>query len=135
MTAIIDKITFYIAALGGVATVLAFAVGGVRVGLGAFVGAGVALANWAFLRWLMHRMADQGTSHRQRWMLLLTAKMIAMMMACWVLITGLGINPMGFVIGLSSLVLGVVVGALVHRTMATDDSSLSEGSSANSEDS
>jgi len=108
---LLDRITLSVAVAGVVLASLAWLLAGATVGLGAAVGAGVALANWLVLRWVMGRLMRGTTRSRSGLMVLLALKMGALMAVCWVLVAVLGVDPVGFAIGMGALVFGVVAGA------------------------
>ena len=109
---ILDRITAQVAVIGGMLALIAFAIGGATMGLGALVGAGVALLNFIGLRWLLAPLAGHATQLSQGGAMgLLVLKLAATSALCWVLLGVLHLDPIGFAIGLSALVLGVTLGS------------------------
>jgi len=108
---ILNRITIYIAAFGAVLSAFAFLVAGPVTGVGAVVGASIALLNWAALRWVISRVRRGNTRTRAGLMVLLVLKMAALIALSWALITRWDVDAVGFAIGTSSLVAGVLLGS------------------------
>ena len=113
------KTTQSVAIAGLVLVGVGFVFGGVGVGLGALAGFMVAFADWLVIARFAGALVGQQGRH------LLTGGMIAAKMTlllglCWALLARFGVDPIGFCLGLSSLVLGVLyagtaaVGHAVH---------------------
>lgn len=111
----LDLITTYVAMLGALASAGAWLALGTSVGIGALVGSGLAIANWLGLRWLLTRLLASGTRSKTGFMVLLGVKTLAFMAIVSLLVVRGTVSPLGLVIGLSALVIGLVAGALHGR--------------------
>ncbi len=92
---------------------LAYAVWGVDHGIAALVGGGVSLANWFVLRFLVTRITTGQNQSKAGFSLLLVAKMGVLVATVFVLIHRLALEPLGLVLGLSTLFVAPVLSALV----------------------
>ena len=101
-----DRITLVVAASGALLIMGAFALSGGRVALGALAGVGVAMANWFAFRFVAQKGLSRGT------LALLAGKTLFILFSAWVLITRLGLDANGLLVGISALVFGIVVGPL-----------------------
>jgi hypothetical protein len=108
----LDSLSTAIALSAAIAVTASFAFGGLRVGMGATVGALVSLANWAFLRWLVRRFTRVGNVARAGLMTLLAAKLGVLGFVVWIAVGLLRLHQGGFGLGLGALVVGLVVGTL-----------------------
>ena len=75
-------------------------------------GAVVATLNWLVLRWIMQKLVHGSNKSRTGVAIAMPLKFAGLFVVCWMLLTRFAIDPIGFAIGLSALVLGVVYGAL-----------------------
>ena len=116
---ILNRITIYIAAFGALLSAFAFLVAGPVTGVGAVVGASIALLNWLALRWVISRVRRGSTRTRTGLMILLVLKMAALIALSWALITRWDVDALGFAIGTSSLVAGLLLGSA--RAGAADE--------------
>jgi hypothetical protein len=107
----IDRITTYVAALGVLLSALAFAIS-VEVGLGALVGAAIAIADWLVTRFLGARILAAGERGRTVLSLALVSKMTLVLGACAAVLWSERVSPLGFMIGISAMFVGVVAGGL-----------------------
>lgn len=112
MNPTIHRITLAVPALGLSAVALTFLLGDARLGVAACVGAVVAFANWLSLRWLVARATSGSVKGRAGLMALLGAKMLLLGLVCWGLLARFGLEPLGFAVGLSSLVGGIFLGSV-----------------------
>lgn len=111
----IERIGKHVVGLSLPLVALAFAIGGVRMGLGGVAGAGVAVANFAALRWLIDAISTASDRERAAIMILLVLKMGAVLGITALLIRV--VDTWGFFLGTSALVLGVVIGSVrSHRS-------------------
>lgn len=124
MNSTLDKVNRYVIAFGVLTSVGALSIGGVDAGVGAFVGALVAMGNWFFLRWVTTKVASGSVRSKAPLMILLVAKMGFLGVVCWALITRWEIHPIGFVLGLSSMVVAIFVGFSFNapHTVAPEES-------------
>jgi hypothetical protein len=119
------RITLYIAGASALLTLATLAFGGVTMGLGAAVGGSVAVANWLAMPWVGERLVRANDKGRIIWSLLLVLKMAALLgIVALILSTGL-VDPMGFTVGLSGLVLGALAGAF-HMTTSKGSTAVRE---------
>jgi hypothetical protein len=109
VTRAFDRIVVAAAASGAVLSGLAFLVGGVDVGIGALAGSAVATANWAAIRYLVGRALDRKAS-KSSLILLLITKMTALFAVSYLVVVVGGVSALGFGVGVSALVLGLVIG-------------------------
>lgn len=114
-----------IVALAGAALVaLAFAFGTVRTGIGALVGASVAVANLIAMRFIVARVfAAAELSDKLGMVGLLIAKMTALFAVTGILIGKGWVDGVGFALGLGALVIGSAAAAFV----ATGDEPATQG--------
>lgn len=117
----IDRITTYVAAFGVLLSVLAFFVS-TEVGIGALAGSAIAIGDWLATRFLGARILAAGDRARTVLSLALVSKMALVLGACGAVLWTNRVSPLGFMIGIGAMVLGVVVGGL-HESLATASSS------------
>jgi hypothetical protein len=110
----IARLTWFILGLGLVVTAVVYAWLGRAAAQSAAVGAGVALCNWYLLRFIVARVVSGNVRSQAKFSLLLVAKMGALMGLVLVLIRGGLVQPVAFTAGLSSLVVGALLGCFVH---------------------
>ena len=108
---LIDRITTYVAALGVVLCVVAFAIS-IDLGIGALVGAAVSIANWLIIRFVGARLVASGARGRTVLSLVLVSKMTLVLGACAAILWTGRVDPGGFMIGIGAMVLGVVFGGM-----------------------
>lgn len=123
----LQRITLYVVGASVALSAVMFAVGGVAMGTSALAGAAVAVANWLAMRWVGQRLLIANDKGRAVWGTLLAMKMAALLAIVWVILsTGL-VDPTGFTVGLSGLVLGVLLGAFHSAaSVRTNESAASE---------
>lgn len=105
------RITFYVVGASVLLSAVAFLVGGVSMGFGAAVGGALAVANWIAMRWVGHRILIASDKGRLVYATLLAVKMAALLGVAWLILSTGKVDPTGFTIGLSGLVLGALAGA------------------------
>ena len=110
----LDSLTIAIAFSAAIAVSASYAFGGLRVGTGALAGGVVALGNWAFVRWLLSRIAAGNALTQAGLMTLLAAKLGALGVVVWIVIGLLGLHAGGFGMGLGALVIGILFGVVNH---------------------
>ncbi len=99
----------HVAVAAVVLTVLAFVLGGMRIGVGAAVGGSVAAIDAWVLTWLASRIVGgAGFLDRRVAAGLLGAKLVILLAVCWALLSRWGVDPLGFSVGLGALVLGML---------------------------
>jgi hypothetical protein len=114
---IIDRITTYVAAFGVLLSVASFFVSA-TVGIGALVGAAIAIADWMATRFLGGRLLAAGDRGRSILSLALVTKMSAVLGVVGAVLWSGRVNTLGFMIGLGAMVLGTIVGGL-HESMSS----------------
>jgi hypothetical protein len=107
------KIGVLIGALGAICSLATLLVAGPFPGLSAAIGAVIALINYILFGWVTSRVTNGSLRRRAGLMLLLVAKMGALMVLIYYLITRHLVQPLAFMVGVSALVVGVVFGSLV----------------------
>lgn len=111
----IDRITLYVAIAGALLALAAFLLGGMVTGVGALVGGAVAVVNFIALRWLVGRLVSQSAephpASKGGMMMLLVVKLGVIGAICWFLIVEVGVDAVGFAIGLGALLLGITMGS------------------------
>lgn len=121
---LLERITKIVAITGVLLVLVSGMIYGVDGALGALVGAVVANVNWLSIRWVTKLLASGDVRTKNRLMVLLGFKSLFVLTFCWLLLTRLGLHTHGFVIGITALVLGVVIGPL---TMPESSSPASNG--------
>jgi hypothetical protein len=120
------RITVFVVGASVLLTAVAFALGGKTMALGAAAGGGVAVANWLAMRWVAQRLLVANDRGKLVWGTLLGLKMAALLAITWAILSTGVVDPTGFTIGLSGLVLGAVGGALQSATSAPADDAATE---------
>jgi len=113
----LGRITGYVIGTSLALSVLAGVLGGLSLGLAAAVGGVFSVLNWLAMRWLGRKLLVANDKGRAVWGTLLAGKMLVSLLAVGaILSTGL-VDPIGFVVGLSGLVLGILAGTF-HSALA-----------------
>lgn len=108
-----DRLTLFVAAFGAMISLATLAASGPMAGWSAAFGAVLALLNLLVLRTLVFRVI-QGDIHTKLPLLALVfLKMGAFIALVFLAITRGWVEPIAFTVGLSSLVVGLITGALV----------------------
>lgn len=119
------RITAYVVGASAVLAGLALVFGGVAMGVAAVVGGAFAIANWLAMGFVGRRLVVATDAGRTVWGLLLAAKMLVSLVAVWAILSTGVIDPIGFVIGLSGLVLGILAGTF-HSVLRASPASTEE---------
>lgn len=106
------QMTWYIAGACAVLTGLTFALAGSWMGFGALVGGLVAIGNWYGMRWLGERLLRANDRGKMVWGTLLAIKMGAILGVVWMILATGWVDPIGFAVGMSGFVLGILGGTL-----------------------
>ena len=114
----LERTTYYVIGASITLTVLAFVFGGLDIGLGAAAGGLVAVVNWLAMRWIGGRLTVANQRGKATWGSLLAMKMAAVLVVVWLILKSGAIAPLGFIIGMSGFVLGVILGGLHHGAEA-----------------
>lgn len=121
-TAVFNQITKGTFAIALVFIAAAFAFAGTRWAVAVFVGALVVLLNWFSIRWIVSKITQSQSLKRSVAFLLLGIKMLLMISVSWILLEKFDLQPIGFGIGMSALVLGVIVGTgMAPRSDKSDE--------------
>ena len=108
-----ERLTLFVAAFGAMISLATLLFAGRQAGVSAAAGAALALVNLMVLRTLVLRVV-QGDIHTKLPLLLLVfAKMGVFVALVFLAITRGWVEPIAFTVGLSSLVVGLITGALV----------------------
>lgn len=119
------RITAYVIGTSAILAAVALALGGPSMGVAAAVGGVFSVLNWLAMRWLGQRLLVSNERGRALWGLLLAVKMGISMAVVWAILSTGAIDPIGFVIGLGGLVLGIVAGTF-HTMLAAPGPSAEE---------
>jgi hypothetical protein len=117
----VEHMAVYIAGLGALAALATYFVAGSWMGASAAIGAVLAIANWHLYRWIVGRVTRGSVRQQSALMLLLVVKMGALMALVYFLISRHFVEPIGFMIGISALAVGMVAGS-VHYLVSGDQS-------------
>jgi uncharacterized membrane protein len=108
----LKKIDFFIAAFGAVATCLSVFFLDLSIFLGTALGSLMAFFNWVSFRYLVHRLTT--SKKRGRIALILGGKTLAVLVLVAVIVLFLPIHTLAFIIGLSTLFLGIITLSFIH---------------------
>ncbi|MBK8170026.1 MAG: hypothetical protein IPK60_06745 [Sandaracinaceae bacterium] len=118
----LNRISLVVIACAAALPVVAWVALGLSVFIGAEVGAVLSVANWFSLRYIIKKVQTGTTRTQTGLMMLLIGKMFALLAIVGVLLINKMVNATGFAIGVSSLVLGVLLGSLgAARDLAESD--------------
>lgn len=109
-----DRMSAAVAAMGFAVTAIAFFVSGLEFAVGAGVGATVAVANWMLIQWIVGRVTGGSTRSQAGFMLLLVAKMGALMALVYVVLSRGWVQPIAFALGISALFGGLLAGSVLY---------------------
>jgi hypothetical protein len=120
---LLRKIDLYVFLWGVVIILASTLLRDVPIFLGALAGSVLAALNWLGFRWVGTRMA--ATGNKKRFGIFLGIKTLAILVAV-VLVLGTGrVSPVAFLVGLSSLVLGILTRS-VHQGLSEGSAALKE---------
>ncbi len=106
-----DRMTLLVALLAVALTATALLFMGAWSGLSAAVGGVIAVVNWYLYRWVVLRVTTGSVRKHAALMVLLAAKMVALATLVYFLITRHWVEPLGFLLGVSALVGGLLFGS------------------------
>ena len=106
----LTRVDAYVASWGAAIALASLLFGDLFVFLGALIGAAIALANWIAFRYLGLRIAAAG--NRAIFGLFLALKMTLVLGLIAAVLVLAPVNPLAFIIGLSSLVMGIMTHSL-----------------------
>ncbi len=120
---LLEKIDLYVFLWGAVITVSSTLFWDIPIFLGALAGSVLAAFNWLGFRWVGVRMA--ATGNKKRFGVFLAIKTIGILVAV-ALVMGTGsVSPIAFLVGLSSLVLGILARS-AHQALTQGNAALRE---------
>lgn len=119
----LNRISMVVVACAAALPVVAWIAFGLTSFIGAEVGAAVALANWFSLRHILIKVQNGTARTQTKLMTLLVLKMFALFAIVGALVATNAVDAKGFAMGISSLVLGVLLGSLgTARELAAEES-------------
>ncbi len=98
---------------------IAFLVGGQTMGVGAIAGGVFATLNWLAMRWIGERLLSANPRGKGLLGILLAGKMFVSMGAVALILGTRLIDPIGFLLGFSGLVAGIITGVFMARLQAS----------------
>jgi hypothetical protein len=116
---IVSRTSRTLLVLGAAVAGLAFLVAGERVAAGALVGALVALVNFQALGWIVRRLVRGETRGRATPSILLVLKMGVLIAVAWALVVRFGVDSLGLMIGLGTLVGAILLVGFAGAERAT----------------
>lgn len=119
----LERSTLWVILASAVLVAVAFFVGGVELGLGALLGAAVGVANFLAVRWVGKKILTANDQGKLIYGTLLVVKMGAILGVVWLLLAFTGASPIGFAIGFSGLVVGLLVSAFTSALEGADGDS------------
>ena len=120
---LLEKIDLYVFLWGAVITLSSTLFWDIPIFLGALAGSVLAAFNWLGFRWVGVRMA--ATGNKKRFGVFLAIKTIGILVAV-ALVMGTGrVSPIAFLVGLSSLVLGILARS-AHQALTQGNAALRE---------
>jgi len=128
--AAMNRITAYVIGASALMVLVALLLGGLPMAFGATVGGVYAVLNWLAMRWLGKRLMVANDRGRLLWVTLLGAKMVIAMLVVWAIMSMGVVDPLGFLIGLGGLVLGILGGtfhAALIRSQGVSEHAVSRG--------
>jgi hypothetical protein len=128
-----ERLTWFILGLGVAVTAAAYALHGRAAGQSAAAGAGVALGNWALLRFILTRVVSGNMRSKAAFSGLLVVKMGALLGVVFVLLHNRWVEPLPFTLGVSSLVVGSLLGSFAHVLTSKDSAPPGGGASGTAE--
>jgi hypothetical protein len=110
-----------VTAAGALLAAACFAIGGTETGIGATVGASLAVVNLVVLRWLVGKiLGGKRKATRATASALLLGKLGVLATLVWLLVVWVGVDALGFAVGLGALVIGGAAGAAPLLQGATE---------------
>lgn len=109
-----ERMQVMVIGLGVVITLGVYGVSGMEAGRSAAVGALLASVNWFLLRFLVGRIASSSMRSKPLLTFLVLLKMGALMGLTALVIASGWVQPIAFVVGLSSLVAGLLLGSFLY---------------------
>jgi len=119
------RITGYVVGASALLVLVALVVGGLDMAIAALVGGIFSVSNWTAMRWVAQRLLVANDKGRAVWGTLLALKMGISLVVVWAILSTGSFDPIGFVIGLSGLVLGILAGTF-HTALTASSPSAEE---------
>ena len=121
-TRTLNRISMVVVACAAALPVVAWMAFGLKSFVGAEVGAVEAVANWFSLRYILVKVQNGTARTQTKLMTLLVLKMFALFAIVGVLVATSAVDAKGFAMGVSTLVLGVLLGSLgTARDLAAEE--------------
>ena len=120
---LLEKIDLYVFLWGAVITLSSTLLWDIPIFLGALAGSVLAALNWLGFRWVGVRMA--ATGNKKRFGVFLAIKTIGILVAVALVMSFGRVSPIAFLVGLSSLVLGILARS-AHQALTQGNAALRE---------
>ena len=123
-------IRFVVAVNVGVAVLaagVAWLLGSTALGIGAASGGALGVANFYLVAWLVRRMIRPATGWKGIYGVMLAGKFFLLLVILWLAINVLGLDPVGFVLGYSAMVVALLIGGFAYATRTDAAGSGDEG--------
>ena len=117
---VVERLTWFIVGIGLAVTAGAYALHGSAAGRSVAAGSAVALGNWFLLRFILARVIAGSMRSKAMFSGLVVVKMAALMILVFVLLHSHWVQPLPFTIGVSTLIVGSLLGSFVHVMTAKD---------------
>jgi len=111
---VVERLTWFIVGIGLAVTAGAYALHGSAACLSVAAGSAVALGNWFLLRFILARVIAGSMRNKAMFSGLVVVKMAALMILVFVLLHSHWVQPLPFTIGVSTLIVGSLLGSFVH---------------------
>jgi hypothetical protein len=97
---------------------VAWWIGGIPVLLGALLGGMVGMMNLYAMSWLLRRIigSDTATESKTRYAVMLAGKFLAVLAVILIAVVVIGLDALGFLLGLSTTVVSLFVGGFAYPT-------------------
>jgi hypothetical protein len=95
---------------------VAWWIGGIPVLIGALLGGMVGMMNLYAMSWLLHRIigGDTTTGYKTRYAVMLAGKFMAVLVVILIAVVFIGLDALGFLLGLSTMVVSLFVGGFAY---------------------
>jgi len=113
-----DRMTYFVVALGLIAVGSVYALMGSDAAISTAIGVAVGLLNWFIQKFIVGRLLSGGQKSQLGAAALLFLKMGLLMGGLFVLLRSGLVQLIPFTVGISTLVVGVIVGGLVQSLTA-----------------
>jgi hypothetical protein len=107
-----DRIPIFIVASGALASAVTFGIAGGWVAFSAVAGVILALGNYYVYRWIANRVTSGSIRKQAALSLLMVVKVLVLFGLISILVIFRWVDPIGFMVGLSALVIGLLSGSV-----------------------